>query len=266
MSKMTPKQHSEAARQARSAKQPKKAAKPAVSEWFVRLRGPTEDLSSLTQIHAPHWAILLEDSQFYLRSSRFEGASDANVVLARAAELLQVINGAALLCIVDFRPIELCGEARRHRGDGISDIYIAVPPEQLSLRAGRPTVLLNGEPIASSEFSEIEDFLASAADEYVVEKALALYGSLRHTWRNLYLILELIEDALGGEKKLLAQQWATPKLKEFKRTANSWFALRSEARHSTEKWKPPADPMTLDDARVLIRQALRSWIDSREGA
>jgi hypothetical protein len=107
--------------------------------------------------------------------------------------------------------------------------------------------------------------MALAYKDPHVEKALDLWGSLEHNWRNLYLVLEVMEDTAGGSKALLAQAWLPDKngIELFKRTANTWRALGPDARHATEQFKLPPKPMALPDARILIRRTLQAWLQQR---
>jgi hypothetical protein len=97
-----------------------------------------------------------------------------------------------------------------------------------------------------------------------VRKALTLFGGLEHNWRNLYLIVEVIEDSCGGETALVGSQWcpAPERLRLFKRTANNWQALGTEARHATERWQKPTDLMTLAEAQAVVRSTLFEWLQT----
>ena len=74
------------------------------------------------------------------------------------------------------------------------------------------------------------------------------------------MVLEVIEDAVGGEKTLTSKSWGRKsEVKLFKQTANSFRALGAEARHGTTSQPPPSKPMSLNQARDLIRQLLHDW-------
>jgi hypothetical protein len=56
--------------------------------------------------------------------------------------------------------------------------------------------------------------------------------------------------------------WATNReLNLFKRTANHQDAAGSEARHARQRQQPPATPMPVHQAEVLLQRILRSWLD-----
>ena len=106
--------------------------------------------------------------------------------------------------------------------------------------------------------------MATGAKDDMVAKALTLYGTLNHNWKNLYMVLEIIEDDAGGEAGLIETAWISRgKLKTFKHTANSFRAVGREARHATAKPNPPSVPMSLREAQELIKSVLKEWLRSK---
>ena len=98
----------------------------------------------------------------------------------------------------------------------------------------------------------------------LVERALVLYGSLEHTWKNLFMVIEVVEDDLGGEGALIQTGWVLrERLKTLKHTANSFRALGSESRHGTDTKEPPASPMPLNEAREIVMNILQNWLNSK---
>jgi hypothetical protein len=85
-----------------------------------------------------------------------------------------------------------------------------------------------------------------------------------HNWKNLYMVLEVIEDDLGGEEAVLQKRYVSiKKLKSFKRTANSYLAIGRDARHATIKNSMPRSPMSLTVAQELIHIVLQKWLESK---
>ena len=66
------------------------------------------------------------------------------------------------------------------------------------------------------------------------------------------MVLEAAEDAFGGGKKLLSEPWVSPKVKDFKSTANSYRAIGLESRHGTVSSGVPTARMSLPEARQLL--------------
>ena len=74
------------------------------------------------------------------------------------------------------------------------------------------------------------------------------------------MVLEAAEDSAGGEKALIAKKWvADGAIKDFKATANSFRALRQQARHGSISHGVPEASQTLDDACKMIRTILQEW-------
>jgi hypothetical protein len=74
------------------------------------------------------------------------------------------------------------------------------------------------------------------------------------------MVLEAAEDGNGGEHGLIAKNWVPGgQIKAFKGTANSYRALRLEARHgSTQKGYEQAQ-LTLKEAAQMVRMILDKW-------
>ena len=103
----------------------------------------------------------------------------------------------------------------------------------------------------------------SAMLDTKVNKALRLFGSARD-WVDLYRVFEVIESDVGGEKGLVSRGWITRKLASlFTSTANNPAAIGDAARHGHSNQPPPARPMTLTEARELIRRLLESWLQTK---
>jgi hypothetical protein len=99
--------------------------------------------------------------------------------------------------------------------------------------------------------------LPRAETNDALERALLIYGALEHNWRSLYMVLEAIEDGNGGEKGLIAKNFVPQgEIKKFKGTANSYRAIRLDARHGSTSTGSPAARTGLMEARALIRNLL----------
>jgi hypothetical protein len=85
---------------------------------------------------------------------------------------------------------------------------------------------------------------------------LRLAGGRQLTWGDLYVIYEILVDAAGGTRNLSAMGGISSNaLRRFRDAAN-------RVRHPS--LRPRSDPgMHPHEALVLIRQLVRSWIDSR---
>jgi hypothetical protein len=224
---------------------------------LVTLHGQNDDLQALSALQSADWRIVYQDGTYYLTSALLEMACDADDAMQFAQEIIPIINGAAQVYLSNFGPIHLGGSAVIQRDDGTSQTAQHLTAEA-RIRHSVPATDVNSAP-------PIDAWMALAYKVPEVEKGLNLWGSLEHNWRNLYLVLEVMEDAAGGAKALLAEPWLPDKrgIELFKRTANTWRALGPDARHATEKAAPPPKPMALPDAQSLIRRTLQAWLQQR---
>lgn len=84
------------------------------------------------------------------------------------------------------------------------------------------------------------------------------------TWSSLYKAYEILGDAVGGEHAILKAGWVSKRgLSRFTQTAQSRAALGDLARHASEKFTLPANPMTLKEARTLVKGLLSKWLDAK---
>jgi hypothetical protein len=84
---------------------------------------------------------------------------------------------------------------------------------------------------------------------------------LSRSWFNLYKVFEIIRDECIGEESLVARNFIPKRdLKRFTQSAQSRELLGDEARHASRKYKPPEIPMTIDEARRLIKQLFSKWV------
>jgi hypothetical protein len=93
--------------------------------------------------------------------------------------------------------------------------------------------------------------------------AAALHFFMKCDWVSLYKAWEMARDAAGGNHDLVNKGWAERrKQNRFTGTAQSREELGDEARHASEQYKPPKDPMSLNEARSFVRSILQAWTNS----
>ena len=103
---------------------------------------------------------------------------------------------------------------------------------------------------------------AIAKDDDKVRQALRFWVNAHDNWGNLYKILEIIESDVGSS--IYSNGWVSKaEVGRFTQTANSADALGDEARHAKKHVAPPSTPMTIKEARHLIKVLLQKWIESK---
>jgi hypothetical protein len=95
-----------------------------------------------------------------------------------------------------------------------------------------------------------------------LKAALALWAEPNASWPQLYRAMEEIEAELG-ERLDGAGLCSRNERERLTRTANSAEVVGTDARHALGGSEPPSNPMTLAQARSLIRRALDAIVRGR---
>ncbi len=172
-----------------------------MSEWLVKLKGPEEFLNELVKVSVVDWSIVRIANAFYLKSDKLNAHEHPSDVDRAGAEFLEVINGAALLHFEGFEPVSVHGPVRLH-DDGRLEPILLCHGTQVVTRFGRLSV---GLP-RSSPHEDIGLWVDLSDESDNIREALTLYGKLAHTWRNLYIMLEIVERDCGGLHKLVKRK------------------------------------------------------------
>lgn len=226
-----------------------------MEEWSIQLEGEEKDLRFLSEIlRSPHLSVSEEKGAFILRSSSFNPDPALNDVHKLSTSLVEVLNGAAKVYNRTFQGATVKAVVRiREDGKTERHVRLTALPRQFEFTA------------FPRRDDLIECWFSIGQQNESVARALTLYGSLEHNWRNLYMVLEVMEDDVGGEESLSEKGWVSAKeISRFKHTANSFRAIGREARHATVAFQPPKGPMSLREAERLIGTLLMRWLESKE--
>ncbi len=231
-------------------------------EWYVEIKGDSFDLEKLSKsLNLPELCITKKGQNYILKSTDFNSLEKENDVHSKAEKILSRINGSAWLVLRMRKPLE---EVRVCRVSDDGEI--------------KSSVFLKGTGYISRSFIEkifgikkegsvqeifqadiIPEIISIAQNDENVDTVLRLLGDHPKGLVNLYNILEVVENDVGGIPKIVEKRWATRNaIGLFKRTANFL------ARHKKKKIKPPEKLMTLPEARSLIRNIIRGWIQSKK--
>ena len=227
-------------------------------EWLVELEGDRAELEYLPRMSFKTWRPTEQCGKYYLKSAEFDSSADARDVREDASRTLNVMNGLAKVMFGNFRGARVRGITRVDE-TGKQTQFIMPSGVPSAEKVGIPTVVTSSEqeppqPPASPGAKWLE----IAEKDESVARALELYGRLEPNWIDLYKVLEVVEEDVTGEESLMAKNWVEKsKIKRFKHTAN-WM------RHPPTKYKSPKTPMSLDDARSLIRNILEAWLGSKQ--
>ena len=98
------------------------------------------------------------------------------------------------------------------------------------------------------------------ADDRALTVQRLVHGEL--TPISLGHVADLIQDELGA---LVTQLASTNQWMRFYRSINHPTVFGEKARHIVSKVEPPPNPMTLDEARLFIRDVASRWLKSKAG-
>jgi len=224
-----------------------------MTEWFIELKASERDLHFLmSSFGSADVSIFQEVGSTFLRAPRLLSDINSAEAFEFATGLLETINGAAKVLNPSYDGTSLKAIGFRDEQKEIKRHYI------LHAQAGR--YILHASGMDDPTISELVQLTITIPS---VAKALTLYGSLEHNWKNLYMVMEVIEEDLGGESSVirsypeLTQRW-----KLCKWTANSFSAIGREARHAKNS-EAPSNVMQIEEAQELIRQVLFQWLETK---
>lgn len=189
----------------------------------------------------------------YLTSSEFDETRDQLYVANRVQEILEVVNGAALLYLGQAQEIRV-GQIYRIDGSGRTEGLIIISTAAVF---GRP-------PVGGVRKRALIPRLVLLAEANAnVAKVLRLWSWATWDWVNLYRIFEVVSEAVGGDDVIQANGWASgTKLRKIHSTANNPKASGYKARHGASKETPPATPMTLGAATRFVESMVDAWLQS----
>jgi hypothetical protein len=230
--------------------------------WYFSLEGADLDLSTLSDLFRACASLSRrKDGRLHMVIELPFTSSEFHPALCPAEELLSKLNGIAQAIHGNHENVRIGDVSCRETPGGPVNRLIVPGAARTRIRGFTPAVT-TGDVSSSTAIQKAmgDSFLEIADLDEHFERALYLYGSLPQDWRGIYMVLEAAEDSNGGEKGLIARNWVPDgAIKNFKATANSFRALRLQARHGSVAQGIHAPTQTLDDARDLIRMILERW-------
>lgn len=231
----------------------------------ARLTGHNFDLITLAELFREgRPAVAVDDDGHYLSFVAPDELLDDGARLYKiASSLLRQVNGVARVLRSDFRPVALVG----HFHDEVGRQHAVVLAETAEARARvfSPSVAVDGQQ-ATALPAPGPGYLELAGTHPDVAEALALLGEAGPApdWVELFKVLEIVRDNVGGLKPLKRQGWvAASDLDAFTASANRPDISGVQARHARTSPKPPRKrTMTLIEARQMIDGLVTAWLDS----
>ena len=226
-------------------------------KWLVRLKGERFDLEDFPKLlRSPEVRVVEENGSFYLESSEFNSLTLAEEVRGRGRALIKLINGVAKFYRNNFLGISE-DAITRVEDNGKRHNYVFLEGAvtfRTTVRGQLTGITTDRSEKVATQPSALESLLEVAQKHNVVADALSFYRD--DTWISLYKAYEIIRGDVGGEHQIIKNGWTVKSgIKRFTQTAQPY-------RHASKKYKPPAQPMTLLEARALIKTILSRWVSS----
>jgi hypothetical protein len=176
-------------------------------------------------------------------------------ILVRAVGLGRILDSGV-------RSVTLSGtyiDEHGHRGHVVAGV-----PAEMRIRAGRPQILINGEPVPNPD--PLGPPIAALAEGHpIVAEVLDLIGTSDQLgWVDLYKVYEIIRDEAGRIGEVASKGWAS-RLEQsaFTASANRKDVSGDAARHArSTSPEPPKQVMTLHEGQHFIRRLARVWLES----
>lgn len=246
---------------------------PILNTWKIQLLGDILDLQFLQQ-HFNEFNIRVlkgcQDNEYFYESDSFKSSLTPNEVLKNAENELLILTGILRLEGRGLRALQ-AGAVFKATPSGQTEIFLNIV-ETAHVRAECSVSLQTSDPEGHITQSVIQNIPRSlrlvnlAESTPAIAKALRLIGAKgAKSWVELYRILEVIIDDVGGSKQLeLTGLCSAKDLARFKHSANSVAVAGDAARHGNEDTQPPRRPMSIEEAQAYINYVLESWIASKQ--
>jgi hypothetical protein len=233
-------------------------------EWEVVLRGPEPILEELRQAFQENEnTIVRSNDGFVLRSSRFMNLMNAADVRREATPIVEALSGMSRMLLQSEAPLGIASLIEI-RPDGTRNIFVELEAAVLRITAGLVSVQvarLDGSIEERRPSDPAATWLSKALSTPEAARALRLRDKSPLFWTDLYRLFEVIAQGAGGTNAIVTAGWASrTQLRRFKHSADSVRAAGDQARHGVERTMPPADAMTISEARSLVDILLARWL------
>jgi hypothetical protein len=232
--------------------------------WEVHVTGPTSVLTELAHaFQGKDPSIIRRGDHFLLCSRTFESIPSAEAIRIEAERIVEALSGLSRVLLQSDSPLKLASVVDV-RSNGTQHIFVQPEPDMLRVTDGLVSLVVShgdGRVEEHRPSDPVPVLLARALADPVAARALRLRDVPHMAWTDLYRLYEVVEAAAGGEDALVKSGWVTrSNLRRFRHSANSVTAAGDQARHGVEPTQPPADAMTLSEARSVIDAILTRWL------
>lgn len=229
--------------------------------WEVQIIGPVHVLDELARAFVGQDpSVARRADEFLLRSRSFDGMANATEVRNEAVRITKALSGLSRILLQAETSLGV-GSVAEVTPSGSCNISFQAEPGVLTFTGGLASMVVKRADGTVEEHRPADpapSWLARALKNPAAAHALRLRDAGPLSWTDLYRLFEVVVDGAGGIDQVVAKGWATAAaVRRFKHSANSVTAAGDQARHGVEVTKPPANPMSLSEARAFAEGLLR---------
>jgi hypothetical protein len=206
--------------------------------------------------------VTVDSEERYLLVLESETARKDEDVLTEGKRVLAEMTAIILQDRPNFRPSRIRGLTKKAAdGSLITFLNVSVKMElrtfaTVNVRRIGP----NGEIIENKGPTEKQVIYELGRNNEPLRGAWLIYGSMEHTWINLYKVLDAMREAHDDLRGLEAKNYVPTKdIEDFKATAESFPAIGLLARHAKSKGVVQVARMTLPEAQEMFRNLFEGW-------
>jgi len=236
--------------------------------WAVYVAGEIKLLDEIqrviegTQGYGSHKGI----DGVYLTSDKFEELDDPDKIRKTTEKMISRINLCLKLISETRKPISVTGIGKI-KPDGSREIFVGITDgirfsASATSSITKPDGTVTGDNISTFDHGVLQKIIEIGDADLAVNEAGILLEEQKLDWSTLYKVYEIICNDVG--ESLYSKGWATKSdIKNFKHTAQSPAAIGTQSRHGIDKYSPPKNPMSMEQAKHLITSIFKNWINSK---
>jgi hypothetical protein len=236
-------------------------------EWIVQLIGDASDLAALAHsLTGSDIKVSRDDQNYVLSSDRFAPTDDPAAVRKKAEDIVTILSGASRLALDATQSLRVAN-LYRVREDGSRELFFFPAPVVFRIRMGLITTRIthpDGTVEERHPADPVKHWASLALSNDHVARVLRIVSTDKLDYVNLYRIIEIVAEDVGGIDSIVSNGWGTKaSINLFKHTANHPGAAAIQARHGASKGMPPPKPMPISEARSLVNSIIHAWLRAK---
>lgn len=242
--------------------------------WEVDLVGDESDLNHLVKHFTNGPCHIWRDEttgQVLMRVDGFPPNAEARQVQEAASVTVRQLSGVLKVIRGSKTPLQTGGVMQR-QANGTRNVFLFAESLAMATCFMEAAVFVRDANGNLVERPSPPPRTLVLAKLMLTDAALAKAMRLRDandagTWVGLYRLYEVIKHDVGSERAMVSRGWTSKAQQDrYRHTSNSPDAAGDDARHGATNDEPPANPMTLEEARTFVEGILQAWLDKKLSA